>query len=186
MSGSLSQLVQQFESGGNYTATNPTSTASGAYQFTNGTWQQYASEIGVDLGLYPTAASAPPALQDAVFAQAVNQNGLNDWTCPNCDPALVNYLNGNPGSGALPLFANGSTSAAANGGTGTAATNASTPTTTGSQTSPDTSASANTSGCTGWIGTPVACITATLTELGLILLALIVLGIGLYMLKGNQ
>lgn len=67
--------------------------------------------------------------------------------------------------------------------TGSTPTGTTTGTTAGSQTSPDTSASTNTSGCTGWLSTPVACITATLTELGLILLALIVLGVGLFMLK---
>lgn len=174
---SLSALVQHFESGGNYSAQNPQpgATASGAYGFTNSTWRQYAQEIGVDLGLYPTAASAPSSVQDAVFQQAVNQNGLADWTCPNCDPALVSYLNGTPGSGALPVFSNGSTAQPA-------ASSSAAPNQPGSQTSPDSAASSNTSGCTSWLGTPVACITATLTELGLIALALVVLAIGLKML----
>lgn len=104
---SLSALVQRYESGGNYAATNPTSTASGAYQFTNPTWNQYASQIGVDTSQYPTAASAPPAVQDAVFQQAVAQRGLGDWTCPGCNPALTSYLASNPSDANLPVFAGG-------------------------------------------------------------------------------
>jgi hypothetical protein len=104
---SLASLVQQYESGGNYTATNPKSTASGAYQFTNGTWQQYASQIGVDTSAYPTAASAPPQVQDSVFAHAVSVNGLNDWTCSGCNPALSSYLTNNPGAtDGLPVLDN--------------------------------------------------------------------------------
>jgi hypothetical protein len=92
---SLSDLVKNFESGGNYTAVNPTSSASGAYQFTNPTWAQYAGQIGVDTSQYPTAASAPPAVQDAVFNQAVSQRGLGDWTCPGCNAPLTQYVASN-------------------------------------------------------------------------------------------
>jgi len=100
---SLAQLVQHFESGGDYTAQNKTTTASGAYQFINSTWQQYAGQIGY--GQYQTAASAPPAVQDAVFAQAVQQRGLADWTCPGCNPALSAYLQANPTASGLPVNA---------------------------------------------------------------------------------
>lgn len=164
---SLSGLVQNFESGGNYSATNPSSTASGAYQFTNGTWQYYAPLAGVSTSQYPTASSAPPGVQDAVFQQAVTQNGLADWTCPGCDAPLTNYLSANPSAASLPILPGGN--ASQNGSK------------TGSQTSPDNSASSNSSGCTGWISTPVACITATLTELGFILLALVVIAVGLFL-----
>ncbi len=110
---SLADIVQNFESGGNYGAVNiplpgqAPSTASGAYGFTNPTWRQYLGQIAGTLGispsLYPTARSAPASVQDAVFNQAVTVNGLNDWTCPRCDPALVNYLTANPSSMALPI-----------------------------------------------------------------------------------
>lgn len=103
---SLEALVQGYESGGNYTAQNPTSTASGAYQFTNPTWAQYAGAAGVDTSLYPTAASAPPAVQDAVFAQAVSQSGLQPWTCPNCNSGLTSYVASNDVSG-LPVLNEG-------------------------------------------------------------------------------
>ena len=101
---SLASLVQSFESGGNYTAQSQTTTASGAYQFTNPTWAQYYSQIGGNLSQYPTAASAPAAVQDSVFQQAVAQNGLGDWTCPGCDPGLSNYLATNPAAANLPTL----------------------------------------------------------------------------------
>ena len=49
------------ESGGNYKAENPTSTASGAYQFVDGTWDNY--------GGYHHASDAPPHIQDQKAAQ---------------------------------------------------------------------------------------------------------------------
>jgi hypothetical protein len=101
---SLAALVQNFESGGDYGAQSQTSTASGAYQFINSTWLNYAGQAGIDTSAYPTAVSAPPAVQDAVFAQAVQSNGLNDWTCPGCDAPLSNYLAANPGALSLPVL----------------------------------------------------------------------------------
>ena len=117
---SLASLVQNYETGGSanpYTATNPTSTASGAYQFTNSTWQQYAGAAGVNTSQYPTAASAPPAVQDAVFAQAVSQSGLQPWTCPGCNSALSSYVGANDVS-QLPVFAEGYGSNGTSGGSG--------------------------------------------------------------------
>lgn len=102
---SLSELVKNYESGGDYTAKNPSSSASGAYQFTTSTWQSYAGpQISSQ---YPTAADAPAAIQDSVFATAVAKNGLNDWTCPGCNPGLVAHLASNPGDANLPLFGGG-------------------------------------------------------------------------------
>jgi hypothetical protein len=89
---SLSDLVKNYESGGNYTAKNPGSSASGAYQFTDSTWRQYAGSIA---NTYPTAASAPPSVQDAVFTTAVNKNGLGDWTCPGCNSSISDYVGKN-------------------------------------------------------------------------------------------
>jgi hypothetical protein len=72
----LSNVLGQIrtnESGGNYTAQNPTSTASGAYQFVNGTWQGLTQQSGIGTQ-YPTAKSAPPNVQDAVAAYALERN----------------------------------------------------------------------------------------------------------------
>jgi hypothetical protein len=49
------------ESGGDYSAKNPNSSACGAYQILTGTWDGY--------GGYPTACAAPPAVQDARAAE---------------------------------------------------------------------------------------------------------------------
>ncbi len=55
--------IRALESGGDYRAQAQGSTASGAYQFIDGTWDDYAG--------YPTAASAPPDIQDAKAAEMV-------------------------------------------------------------------------------------------------------------------
>jgi hypothetical protein len=101
---SLADLVKHFESGGNYTAVNPSSGAAGAYQFVPSTWRQYGSQLGIDTSAYPTASAAPPAVQDAVFQQAVAKRGIGDWTCPGCNPALSSYISANPGDAKLAAF----------------------------------------------------------------------------------
>jgi hypothetical protein len=62
------------ESGGDYTAHNPHSSASGAYQITDGTWDGY--------GGYNSAAEAPPSVQDERAAQIWNGGaGRGNWVC---------------------------------------------------------------------------------------------------------
>jgi hypothetical protein len=101
---SLADLVKHFESSGDYTAVNPKSGAAGAYQFVPSTWRQYGSQLGIDTSAYPTASAAPPAVQDAVFEQAVTKRGLGDWTCPGCNSALSSYITANPGDAKLPAI----------------------------------------------------------------------------------
>ncbi len=55
--------IRTRESGGNYSAQAAGSTASGAYQFLDGTWNGYAG--------YTHAADAPPAVQDAKAVENV-------------------------------------------------------------------------------------------------------------------
>lgn len=103
---SLADLVKHFESsGGDYTAVNPKSGASGAYQFVGSTWRAQAKAAGVDTSQYPTAADAPPAVQDQVFQQMVSTNGLRDYTCDGCNPALASYVSSHQAEVAgLPIF----------------------------------------------------------------------------------
>ena len=49
----------------NWNAQNPTSSASGAFQFIDSTWRTVAAQIGASQ--YPRASSAPPAVQTAAF-----------------------------------------------------------------------------------------------------------------------
>ena len=64
--------VMERESRGSLTAHNPHSSASGKWQFVNGTWNNY--------GGYPTAASAPESVQDAKAAQVwAGGRGRSAW-----------------------------------------------------------------------------------------------------------
>ena len=68
----IQSRIRQCESGGNYRAENPTSTASGAYQFLAGTWRDVT-------GLEPPASAYPPAVQDAAFTKLYAQLGTKPW-----------------------------------------------------------------------------------------------------------
>jgi hypothetical protein len=59
------------ESHGQWTAHNPTSSASGAWQVLTGTWAHY--------GGYPTAAAAPAAVQWAHARALYNRAGTRPW-----------------------------------------------------------------------------------------------------------
>jgi hypothetical protein len=82
---SFARCVIHHESltGGLYKAQNPTSTASGAYQFTNGTWLHYQMLAGFG-HKYSRAKYAPPHIQDAVFAYAFKHGGARNWNGTHC------------------------------------------------------------------------------------------------------
>lgn len=103
------QLLQGFESSGNPTAQNPSSSASGLYGFLKGTWQQYAPQAGVDTSIFPTAKSAPADVQTQVAAVTP----VSNWTCPGCDPGITNAIANDPS-----LVASVPLAAASNGGGG--------------------------------------------------------------------
>lgn len=68
-------------SAGKYAAENPVSSASGAYQFLDGTWQHYARPLGYR---YTHASDAPPAVQDAVFFSVVLKRHFYHWKGTGC------------------------------------------------------------------------------------------------------
>jgi hypothetical protein len=71
--------IRAVETGGNYTTTITTSSASGAYAFIDSSWRHIATFAGVDTSAYPRAKDAPPELQDqtaAIYAsQLLDANG---------------------------------------------------------------------------------------------------------------
>ena len=74
--------VRRHESGGNYQAKNPTSTASGAYQFLDSTWRTMSARAGHSG--YGSARHAPPAVQDAVAIYTVNSGWRSAWNGTGC------------------------------------------------------------------------------------------------------
>lgn len=77
--GGIAACIRKYESGGNYRALNPSSGASGAYQFMDGTWQSVT-------GLPGKAMNYSPAQQDAAFWKLWNNgSGASHWvTAPRC------------------------------------------------------------------------------------------------------
>lgn len=72
---SLEQIAQD-ESGGNYTAQNPRSSASGKYQVLDGTWDGY--------GGYKRAKDAPPHVQEQWAREAYAKSGSRPWRASGC------------------------------------------------------------------------------------------------------
>ena len=72
--GQILDTIKKVESGGDYTKPNAdgTSTASGAYQFTDPTWKDLTSRYGVGAE-FGRAMFAPPDIQDAVAAKRVEE-----------------------------------------------------------------------------------------------------------------
>jgi hypothetical protein len=87
----LLALIRHRESGNNYTATNMVSTASGAYQFINGTWAAIAKTSGVGTA-YARALDAPPVDQDYNALTLLRANGPNSsysWKASGPYPTLA-------------------------------------------------------------------------------------------------
>ena len=72
------QLIKQRESGGDYTAVNPSSGAAGAYQFLPSTWNAVAQQVDPSyVGVNP--AQAPAAVQDKFAQHLYNTGGAGHW-----------------------------------------------------------------------------------------------------------
>jgi hypothetical protein len=72
--GSTSQILETIkkrESGGNYNAQNPYSSASGAYQFIDSTWQGLTKKYGMG-SEFKSAKMAPKEIQDAIAKKYVD------------------------------------------------------------------------------------------------------------------
>ena len=80
--GGFLACVRRHESGGNYQAENPVSTASGAYQFLDSTWRTMSARAGHSG--YGHAADAPPHIQDAVATHTVNSGWSSAWNGTGC------------------------------------------------------------------------------------------------------
>lgn len=80
--GGFLACVRRHESGGSYTAKNPNSTASGAYQFLDSTWRTMSARAGH--GGYGSARYAPPHVQDAVAVYTVNSGWRSAWNGTGC------------------------------------------------------------------------------------------------------
>lgn len=76
--GGFLACVRNRESGGNYSAENPTSTASGAYQFLDSSWRNLSARAGYG-GYGGHAAYAPAWVQDAVAVWTVENIGRSPW-----------------------------------------------------------------------------------------------------------
>jgi hypothetical protein len=80
--GGFLACVRAHESGGNYQAKNPRSTASGAYQFLDSTWRTMSARAG-HRG-WGSARYAPPWVQDAVAIYTVNSGWRSAWNGTGC------------------------------------------------------------------------------------------------------
>lgn len=69
----VAYAIRECESGGNYTAENPVSSASGAWQFVSATWAWVT-------GLEPPASAYPAEVQDAAFLELWDEGrGASHW-----------------------------------------------------------------------------------------------------------
>ncbi len=74
--------VRNHESRGDYNAQNPSSSASGAYQFLTSTWRNVSVRAGYPG--YARAAAAPWWVQDAVALWLYSNGGRSAWAGTGC------------------------------------------------------------------------------------------------------
>jgi len=79
----LLTCVVHHESRGNPRAENPRSTASGLFQFLDGTWRHYARHVP-SARKYGHASHAPAAVQWQVALLAVKWGGRHHWDGTHC------------------------------------------------------------------------------------------------------
>lgn len=80
---SFLKCVMAHESHGNPRAENPRSTASGLFQFLDGTWRHYAKHVPA-ARKYGHASWAPAAVQWEVALLAVKWGGHRNWKGTHC------------------------------------------------------------------------------------------------------
>lgn len=88
----LAACIRQHESKHDYKAHNSRSSAAGAYQFIDATWQGNAKWVKhrgkyIARG-YKAANHAPPWIQDLVFLHSIKHGGRDNWVGTNCAPDL--------------------------------------------------------------------------------------------------
>lgn len=86
----LGLCIRKHESinAGHYKAHNGSSSASGAYQFIDATWQgnAYWTKVSGEFVArkYEAANHAPAWVQDAVFIHSIRKGGFSNWLGTNC------------------------------------------------------------------------------------------------------
>lgn len=104
-SSAYTKKVAQIESGGNPNARNPNSSASGTYQFTDGTWRQMVKQYGRDTGITESMKSDPRAQETMMkLFTRDNRGALKQDDIPISDATLyaAHFL----GSGGAKKFFN--------------------------------------------------------------------------------
>lgn len=74
--------AHESDSAGGYSAQNPYSSASGAYQFIDSTWRTVSARAGHPG--YARAVHAPWYVQDAVAYHTINNGGRGHWSGTGC------------------------------------------------------------------------------------------------------
>lgn len=127
--------IRYCESGNNYQAQNPGSSASGAYQFLTSTWRSLSASAG-----YATAASAPASVQDAAALELYNQAGTSPWaasqSCWGSLSSVPTTTTGTTGSSSTGSSSTGSSSTSTSSTASTGSSSSSTVSTSRSTTRP--------------------------------------------------